>query len=56
MATPIAPGDWLGIAKALAAGPLAHPPGTRDPAGPERAQHFSTNAAAERLKGAYLAL
>ena len=52
-ATPFAPGDWLGLARALAAGPLSRPPGERDPRGPERAQRFSLDAAADRLRTAY---
>jgi glycosyltransferase involved in cell wall biosynthesis len=48
-----APGDWLGLARALAAGPLAHPPGRRDPASAERAQRYSLTACATRLRDAY---
>jgi glycosyltransferase involved in cell wall biosynthesis len=49
----VAPGDWMGIAHALAAGPLSCPPGARVayPAGLVR--RYSMTAAAERLTDAY---
>jgi glycosyltransferase involved in cell wall biosynthesis len=51
----VAPGDWLGIARALAGpeGPLSRPPGTRVAYPEEVVRHYSTAAAAERLAGAY---
>jgi glycosyltransferase involved in cell wall biosynthesis len=49
----VAPGDWLGIARALAAGPLSRPPGTRVSHPPGLVRRYSTTAAAERLVGAY---
>jgi glycosyltransferase involved in cell wall biosynthesis len=48
-----APGDWLGIARALVAGPLARAPGARVSYPPELLQRYSTGAAAERLAAAY---
>ncbi len=49
----VAPGDWMGIARALAAGPLSRPPGTRVPYPADVTQRYSTHAAAERLADAY---
>lgn len=49
----VAPGDWMEIARSLAAGPLSHPPGTRVAYPPELLAHYSTAAAAARLQGAY---
>jgi len=51
----VAPGDWLGIARALAGpeGPLSRPPGTRVAYPEEVVRHYSTAAAAERLVAAY---
>jgi glycosyltransferase involved in cell wall biosynthesis len=49
----IAPGDWLGLAAALASGPLARPPGTRTAYDRARVERFGTAAAAERLAAAY---
>ena len=49
----VAPGDWLGIARALAAGPLSRPPATRVPAPAEVLARYSTGAAAQRLAAAY---
>jgi len=49
----VAPGDWLGIARALAAGPLSRPPATRVSHPPDVVQHYSTAAAADRLAAAY---
>lgn len=50
------PGDWRGLADALAAGPLARPPGAR--AAPDAAllRRYSSEAAADRLHGAYAGL
>jgi glycosyltransferase involved in cell wall biosynthesis len=47
------PGDWLGLARALAEGPLARPPGERIAHDPERVERYSTAAAARRLEAAY---
>jgi glycosyltransferase involved in cell wall biosynthesis len=47
------PGDWLGLARELAEGPLARPPGARVGYPAERLAHFSSTAAAERLAAAY---
>jgi glycosyltransferase involved in cell wall biosynthesis len=47
------PGDWPGLARRLAAGPLARPPGERVEYRPELTCRFSTGAMAERLAGAY---
>jgi glycosyltransferase involved in cell wall biosynthesis len=47
------PGDVLGLARGLASGPLARPPGTRVPYPEELVQGYSTTAAAERLAAAY---
>jgi glycosyltransferase involved in cell wall biosynthesis len=49
----VAPGDWMGMARALAAGPLSLPPGTRAPHPPELVRRYSTAAAATRLADAY---
>ncbi|MEJ7825906.1 MAG: glycosyltransferase family 4 protein [Solirubrobacteraceae bacterium] len=49
----VASGDWLGLARELAAGPLLRPPGQRVEHDPARLQHFSTTAAAARLAAAY---
>lgn len=49
----VAPGDWMAIARALADGPLRRPPGERVTHDAERLQRYSTQAAAERLAGAY---
>jgi glycosyltransferase involved in cell wall biosynthesis len=51
-----APGDWVGLADALAAGPLAGRPGARRAPEPERLERFSSQAAAARLRAAYDAL
>lgn len=50
--TYITPGDWVGLASALADGPLAHPRPHRI-ADPERVRRFSAAAAADRLAAAY---
>jgi glycosyltransferase involved in cell wall biosynthesis len=52
-ATLFAPGDWVGLANALAAGPLARPPGDRYAPAPERIERFSSASAAGRLRAAY---
>ena len=49
----VAPGDWIEIARALAAGPLIRPPATRVSYPVEVVQNYSTTAAAERLVCAY---
>jgi glycosyltransferase involved in cell wall biosynthesis len=49
----VTPGDWMGIARALAAGPLSRPPATRVPAPAAVLERYSTNAAARRLATAY---
>jgi glycosyltransferase involved in cell wall biosynthesis len=49
----LAPGDWMGIARALASGPLARPPGMRVAHSPELIRRYSTAAAAARLAEAY---
>ncbi len=49
----VAPGDWLAIAQALAAGPLNRPPATRVSHPPEVLQLYSIAAAAQRLAEAY---
>jgi len=49
----LAPGDWMGIASALAAGPLREPPGKRVAYPEEALQRYSTAAAAARLTGVY---
>jgi glycosyltransferase involved in cell wall biosynthesis len=48
-----APGDWLGLARQLAKGPLSRPPGVRVEHPPERLRLFSSTAASDRLAGAY---
>jgi glycosyltransferase involved in cell wall biosynthesis len=47
------PGDWVGLARALADGPLAGPPGQRRAPEPERLEQFSAAAAAARVRAAY---
>ena len=47
------PGDWLGLARLLEAGPLAAPPAERVAYPAEVVQKYSTQAAAERLASAY---
>lgn len=49
----VAPGDWMEIARALAAGPLSRPPGARVAYPEELVRHYSTTAAAERLADVY---
>jgi len=46
-------GDWMGIARALATGPLARPAGARVDYPREVLEHYSTTAAAARLAAAY---
>jgi glycosyltransferase involved in cell wall biosynthesis len=48
-----APGDWLGLARLLAEGPLSAAPGQRTAYDPERVRNFGAAAAAERLAAAY---
>ena len=48
-----APGDWAGLARLLADGPLSRPPGTRIEHPADRIERFSTKVAAERLASAY---
>jgi len=50
------PGDWIGLADALAGGPLAHEPCPRRAPEPDRLERFSAAAAAERLRAAYAEL
>lgn len=52
-ATTFAPGDWIGLARALALGPLAGPPGERAAHDPELMRKYSLDAAAQRLAAAY---
>jgi glycosyltransferase involved in cell wall biosynthesis len=47
------PGDWAGLGRALAEGPLAGAPGLRAAPSPERVERFSAEAAAGRLKTVY---
>jgi glycosyltransferase involved in cell wall biosynthesis len=47
------PGDWLGLARRLAEGPLRRQPGERVQHPTERVSHFGTAAMAERLAAAY---
>jgi glycosyltransferase involved in cell wall biosynthesis len=49
----VAGGDWIGIARALAAGPLSRPAGARVSYPAEVVRRYSTAAAAERLASAY---
>jgi glycosyltransferase involved in cell wall biosynthesis len=46
-------GDYVGMARALAAGPLSRPPGTRVAYPAELLKRYSTAAAADRLAAAY---
>jgi glycosyltransferase involved in cell wall biosynthesis len=56
-ATLFRPGDWMGLARALATGPLAAAPDARSgPPDPARVQRYSTAAAAERLAAVYAEL
>lgn len=47
------PGDWPALARLLADGPLARPPGERVSYPPALVRRYSTEAAAERLVAAY---
>ena len=47
------PGDWMGIARALAAGPLARPVAQRVEYPAELLTRYSIGSAAERLAAAY---
>ena len=49
----VAAGDWMAIARELAAGPLSRPPGERVGHDPERLQRYSLPAAGARLAAAY---
>jgi glycosyltransferase involved in cell wall biosynthesis len=49
----LASGDWIGVARALASGPLCRRPGERVTYPPELIERYSTAAAAERLASAY---
>ncbi len=49
----VAPGDWMGIARALAAGPLSRPPASRVAYPSEVIERYSTDAAARRLEAVY---
>jgi hypothetical protein len=46
-------GDYIGMARALAAGALSRPPATRVAYPPELLQHYSVGAFADRLAAAY---
>jgi glycosyltransferase involved in cell wall biosynthesis len=52
-ATLFAPGDWIGLARLLEDGPLAHPPGTPARYPDELLRRYSLEGAAERLANAY---
>jgi glycosyltransferase involved in cell wall biosynthesis len=54
--TLVGPGDWIGLARALAEGPLAARSTGSAPADAARLERFSTTAAAERLATAYASL
>jgi glycosyltransferase involved in cell wall biosynthesis len=54
--TLFAPGDWLGLARALAAGPLARPPRERHRYPEALVRHYGAEAAAARLDAAYAGL
>jgi glycosyltransferase involved in cell wall biosynthesis len=47
------PGDWMGLARALAEGPLAREPGERVEHPRDRVRRYSTDVAAERLAEIY---
>jgi glycosyltransferase involved in cell wall biosynthesis len=51
--TPFASGDWPGLARLLASGPLARPAGERVAYPDELVRRYSTAAMAERLAAAY---
>ena len=48
-----APGDYMELARALAAGPLSRPPGERAQHPPELVGRYSLDAAAARIAAAY---
>ena len=50
------PGDWVGLAGALADGPLSGPPVARRAPEPERLQSYSREAQAQRLRALYAEL
>ena len=54
--TLFAPGDWAGLADALAEGPLTQPPGTRAAPAPALVERYSNASAARRLSEAYAGL
>jgi glycosyltransferase involved in cell wall biosynthesis len=54
--TYFSPGDWVALARALAAGPLSRPPGERASYPPDLVERHSDRAAAERLRAAYRSL
>jgi glycosyltransferase involved in cell wall biosynthesis len=54
--TLFSPGDWMGLADALEAGPLAGPRAARRAPEAERLERFSSGAAAGRLRAAYESL
>jgi glycosyltransferase involved in cell wall biosynthesis len=47
------PGDWVGLADALADGPLAGEPGARRLPEPDRLERYSLQAAADRFRAVY---
>jgi glycosyltransferase involved in cell wall biosynthesis len=49
----VAPGDWMGLARAMLDGPLARAPGERARHDPERVARYGVDAAADRLRAAY---
>ncbi len=49
----VPPGDWMGLARSLAAGPLSRAPGERVAHDPALVERYSTTAAAARLAQAY---
>lgn len=51
--TLVAPGDYMGIARSLAAGALTRPPGARVSYPDELLRRYSVDAAAERLASVY---
>jgi glycosyltransferase involved in cell wall biosynthesis len=52
-ATYFLPGDWLGLARRLAEGPLSRPPGERADVSADVVRRYSIEAASERLASAY---
>jgi glycosyltransferase involved in cell wall biosynthesis len=51
--TLVEPGDWMGIARALARGPLSREPAARAQAPTSLLERYSATAAAERTRAAY---